>query len=191
MENVEILKEVLSAETYAAVENETKDSTIKLADLSKGGYVDVGKYNTLNTQYNDTKALLDTKTAEYDELLKTAGDNAELKTQIETLKTNYEQEKTAINEKAQKEILKYAAASHIINKYHPNDVNDIMPLIDLTKASIINEKVVGIDEQIEPLTTNKPYLWKKEDTKPNSGLPHKNDYNGDLAAIRASFGLKD
>lgn len=192
MENLEILKDTLSAETYAAVEAETKDSDIKLADLSKGGYVGIDKYNALDKQNKDIQALLDTKTAEYDQLAETAGDNNALKDQIENLKTSFEQEKTKMLEDAQKEITKSRAMAHIVNKYHPNDVKDILPHIDFSKVSTIDDKLIGVDEQVEPLTTEKAYLFakSKDGDGGNSGLPHNENLEENLAAIRASFGLK-
>ena len=36
MENLELLKGVVSDETFARIEEETKESTIRLADLSTG-----------------------------------------------------------------------------------------------------------------------------------------------------------
>lgn len=47
MKNLEILKGVLSAETYALVEKETADSEIQLFDLSTGDYVSKQKYGAL------------------------------------------------------------------------------------------------------------------------------------------------
>ena len=47
MENLEILKGIVSDETYAALEAETKDSKIRLGDLSTDKYVSADKYKTV------------------------------------------------------------------------------------------------------------------------------------------------
>lgn len=77
MENLEILKGVVSDETYAAIEAETKDSKIKLMDLSSGQYVSEAKYKDLETQLERVNSALTDKTAEYDNLKSKVGNNAE------------------------------------------------------------------------------------------------------------------
>lgn len=72
MENLEILKGVVSDETYAAIEAETKDSKIKLMDLSSGQYVSEAKYKDLETQLERVNSALTDKTAEYDNLTQDA-----------------------------------------------------------------------------------------------------------------------
>ena len=90
MENLEILKGIVSDETYAALEAETKDSKIKLGDLSSDKYVSKDKYKELETQLSKVNSALTEKTKEYDSLKDKAGDNAELKNEIERLKSENE-----------------------------------------------------------------------------------------------------
>lgn len=75
MENLEILKDVISEETYAALEAETKDSTIRLGDLSTNQYVSADKYKDLENQLGKVNSALTEKTTEYDKLKEKAGDN--------------------------------------------------------------------------------------------------------------------
>ena len=69
MENLEILKGIVSDETYAALEAETKDSKIRLGDLS------TDKYKDLEKQLGKVNSALTEKTTEYDTLKEKAGDN--------------------------------------------------------------------------------------------------------------------
>ena len=75
MENLEILKGIVSDETYAALEAETKDSKIRLGDLSTDEYVSVNKYKDLEIQLSKVNSALTEKTTEYDTLKEKAGDN--------------------------------------------------------------------------------------------------------------------
>ena len=86
MENLEILKGIVTDETYAALEAETKDSKIRLGDLSTDKYVSADKYKDLEKQLGKVNSALTEKTTEYDTLKEKAGDNAELKAEIERLK---------------------------------------------------------------------------------------------------------
>ena len=75
MENLEILKGIVSDETYAALEAETKDSKIRLGDLSTDKYVSTDKYKDLEKQLGKVNGALTEKTTEYDTLKEEAGDN--------------------------------------------------------------------------------------------------------------------
>lgn len=75
MENLEILKGIVSDETYAALEAETKDSKIRLGDLSTDKYVSTDKYKDLEKQLGKVNSALTEKTTEYDTLKEKAGDS--------------------------------------------------------------------------------------------------------------------
>ena len=84
--NVEILKPLLGEAEYTALNDALKDKKGKLADLDSGAYVSSEKYQATAKQLADTQGLLASKTAEYDELKKTAGDNTALTQQIDQMK---------------------------------------------------------------------------------------------------------
>lgn len=75
MENLEILKGIVSDETYAALEAETKDSKIRLGDLSTDKYVSADKYKDLEKQLGKVNSALTEKATEYDTLKEKACDN--------------------------------------------------------------------------------------------------------------------
>lgn len=189
MENLEILKGVVSDETYAAIEAETKDSKIKLMDLSAGQYVSEDKYKDLEIQLDRVNSALADKTAEYDSLKSKAGDNAELKNEIERLKTEHADTINGLKTDYAKQLKRSAVINEIERKYHPKDVTDIMPHIDMEKISIDNDNVVGLTEQMTPLTESKAYLFGEQSNPKKSGLNHNGSEIND-AALRASFGLK-
>lgn len=189
--NIEVLKENLSEETYAAVASELEGKDIKLADLSTGEYVSKGKYEALETQLNNTQTLLTNKTAEYDSLISKAGDNEALKNELEELKTASKTELD--NLKAQYEgKLKTAAVMAEITRAGAKDPADILPQIDMDAVTYDGTSTTGLSEQIERVKTNKPYLFSDERKPGATGFEHGNGGGDDIAELnkaRAVMGL--
>lgn len=197
MKNLEMLKNVLSPETYAKVEEETKDSTISLADTSKGDYVSSAKYTALETQLSETQKLLSSKSADYETLKSQAGDNTELKATIDKMKSDHENEINDIQSKHEAQLLANDTAVHIIQKYKPKDVSDVMRHVDMTKVSRNGESLIGIDEQVDAIKETKSYYFETDEGGNGShqqgnagGLPHGGNEN-DNAALRSAFGLNN
>ncbi len=188
MENLEILKGIVSDETYAALEAETKDSKIRLGDLSTDKYVSADKYKDLEKQLGKVNSALTEKTTEYDTLKGKAGDNAELKAEIERLKTENTNTVNSLKADYEKQLKRSAVINEIQNKYHPKDVNDIIPHIDMEKISVKNDSIVGLSEQVTPLTESKAYLFDEKQPLKKSGLNHS-DPSVDMSRLEASFGI--
>ena len=188
--NIEVLKDHLSEETYSAVAAELKDKDVKLADLSTGEYVSKGKYDALETQLNNTQTLLTDTTAKLETAIQSAGDNAALKQELENLKNTNQTE--VANLTAQYEAkLKTAAVMAELTKAGANDPTDILPHLKMEAITITDNGVVGLADQLEPIKTTKPYLFKGE-TKPGaSGLDHGKggDNTAEINKMRAIMGL--
>ena len=169
--NIEVLKDQLSEETYNAVASELEGKDIKLANLSTGEYVSKGKYDALETQLNNTQTLLNNKTTELDALIAKAGDNQALKDEIESLKTKSQTD--IANLTAQYDAkLKSAAVMAELTKAGANDPADILPHLNMDAITVNDNGIVGLSDQLEPIKTAKPYLFKGEQKKGASGLPH-------------------
>lgn len=188
--SIEVLKDHLSEETYNAVASELEGKDIKLANLSTGDYVSKGKYEALETQLNNTQTLLNNKTTELDNLIAKAGDNKALKDEIEALKTKSQTD--IANLTAQYDAkLKSAAVMAELTKAGANDPADILPHLKMDAITVTDNGIVGLSDQLEPIKTAKPYLFKGEQKKGASGLPHDNK-GDDLAEtnrMRAVMGL--
>ena len=188
--NIEVLKDQLSEETYNAVAEELKDKDIKLADLSTGEYVSKGKYDALETQLNNTQTLLTDTTAKLEVAIQNAGDNAALKQELENLKNTNQTEVANLTAQYESK-LKNAAVMAELTKAGANDPTDILPHLNMDTITMTDKGVVGLSEQLEPIKTAKPYLFKG-DTKPGaSGLDHGKggDNTGELNKMRAIMGL--
>ena len=188
--NIEVLKDHLSEETYSAVAEELKDKDVKLADLSTGEYVSKGKYEALETQLNNTQTLLTDTTAKLETAIQSAGDNATLRQELENLKNTNQTE--VANLTAQYEAkLKNAAVMAELTKAGANDPTDILPHLKMDNITITDNGVVGLTEQLEPIKTAKPYLFKGEVKPGASGLDHGKggDNTAELNRMRAVMGL--
>ena len=188
--NIEVLKDHLSEETYSAVAEELKEKDIKLADLSTGEYVSKGKYESLETQLNNTQTLLTDTNAKLEAALQNAGDNEALKQEIENIKNTNQTEVANITAQYEAK-LKNAAVMAELTKAGANDPKDILPHLDMNAIAIKEDGCEGLAEQLEPIKTNKPYLFKAE-TKPGaSGLEHGKggDNTAELNKMRAVLGL--
>lgn len=188
--NIEVLKEHLSEETYSAVEAELKDKDVKLANLSTGEYVSKGKYDALETQLNNTQTLLNNKTTELDDLIAKAGDNQALKDEIEALKTKSQTDMA--NLAAQYDAkLKNAAVMAELTKAGANDPTDILPHLKMDAITVTDNGIVGLSDQLEPIKTAKPYLFKSTQQRGASGFQHGSggDDTAEVNKMRAIMGL--
>ncbi len=187
--DVTILKGVLSEETFAKVQDETSKVEGKLADLSTGKFVSNEKYSALETQLTNTQNLLNQKNDDYDKLKKSAGENDTLKKQIDDMKSDFETEKTNLENSYKKQLKENVISSTIVSEFKPKDVNDIMSHIDLEKIKVEDGKVTeGLKEQVEELRKEKAYYFDS-----NGGKGWGLDHNGEtknLDAIRKAMGLK-
>ena len=187
--DVTILKGVLSEETFAKVQDETSKVEGKLADLSTGKFVSNEKYSALETQLTNTQNLLNQKNDDYDKLKESAGENETLKKQIDDMKSDFETEKTNLENSYKKQLKQNVISSTIVSEFKPKDVNDIMSHIDLEKVKVEDGKVTeGLKEQVEELRKEKAYYFDN-----NGGKPWGLDHNGEtknLDAIRKAMGLK-
>ena len=188
--NIEVLKDHLSEETYSTVAEELKDKDIKLADLSSGEYVSKGKYEALETQLNNTQTLLTDTTAKLETAIQSAGDNAALKQELENLKNTNQTEVANLTAQYESK-LKNAAVMAELTKAGANDPADILPHLNMDAITVNDKGIVGLSDQLEPIKTAKPYLFKGE-TKPGaSGLDHGKggDNTAEINKMRAVMGL--
>lgn len=202
MKNVELLKDVLSDETYAKVVEESKESPISLADISGGDYVSKAKYDALDTQLQNTQNLLTQKTTDFDTLKEQAGDNATLKATIDTMKADHEKEIGDIKSQYEADKLANDTALYIMQNYKPKDVSDVMRHVDMKKVSRNGDTLIGVKEQVDAIKESKGYYFESDDNdnnggkggeggKPAGGLPHGGSGGNNTAALRAAFGITD
>lgn len=163
------LKDALLAQGF----NETDYEKITQA-VSESGYLPDGaipksRFDEVIAEKNSFKEQVETLTKQVDEIRKNAGDNEELKKQLEQAKE--ETKKVAKENEAKfKEFLKETAIKNAFaDKVHSADV--VYGMLDKTKL-IYNEEtkqVVGLDEQLEALKQTNAWVFKAENQAPAGG----------------------
>lgn len=186
---MEFLKEYLTEETFAKVKEELDGKDVKLANLKSGDYVSNEKYKALETSNENLKSQLLAKSSAYDELMAKAGDNEALKTEIENLKASTQEQLNQTTSQYEAKLKDAAIKSELI-KAKAKDVKDIIGQLNIDGITYQNETLTGLNEQIDALKEQKPYLFETEQNKGKGGLNH--DGNGDDIDennIRAIMGL--
>lgn len=187
---MEFLKDFLTEETFARVKEELDGKDVKLANLKSGDFVSKDKYTALENSNESLKSQLLAKSTAYDELVKKAGDNEALKTEIENLKTSTQ---TQLEEttKQFKEKLKAEAVKTVLIGSGVKDVNDVISQLNLEAVTHNDDDTLtGLNEQVETIKTNKPYLFNDDKSKGKGGLDHSGGGDDiDDAQIRAIMGL--
>ncbi len=187
---MEFLKEYLTEETFAKVKEELDGKDVKFADLKSGDYVSKDKYKALETSNESLKSQLSAKSSAYDELMaKVDGDKDALKTEIENLKASTQAQLNETTSQYEAKLKDAAIKSELI-KAKAKDVKDIIGQLNIDGITYKDDTLTGLNEQIDALKENKPYLFETEQKKGKGGLNH--DDNDDIAdenTIRAIMGL--
>ena len=188
--NIEVLKDHLSEETYSAVAEELKDKDIKLADLSTGNFVSKEKHEALESKYEAQGVLLNDTSSKLEAALKNVGDNEALREEIEKIKNTNQTEVANITAQYESK-LKNAAVMAELTKAGANDPTDILPHLNMDAITVNDKGIVGLADQLEPIKTAKPYLFKGDPKPGASGLPHGagGDNTAEINKMRAVMGL--
>ena len=165
---IESIKKLLGDDLAQKVEEALKGKgesgkDVDLVAGNDGSYVPKAKFDEINEKHKaadqlakDTKKQLDG--------IKAVGDPAELKTQLETAqKAAKEAEDKHKADMAAKD-LDFAIKSSIADAHDPALVAG---LVDRSKLILQDGgKVVGLDEALKSIRTEKPFLFKADDGKP-------------------------
>lgn len=172
---MEFLKDILGDDLYNQVTtkvnsyNETnKDKQVKIANLSTGEYVSKSKYDTLQTDLNNTKTSLDTANTTIADLKKNNGDNASLQAKIQEYETKMTTLETTSKENLSK-LIKESAIKEALYAEKAKHPELLLSKFDLSKILLDEkgEKVVsGIEDQIKTNKETYKDLFGEVETKP-------------------------
>lgn len=165
-------------------------------------YVLKTKFDEVNSAKKQLETDVKDRDKQIEEIKKNAGDNEELKKQIETLQG---ENKTA-KEKYEAELkdLQISNAIKLAISDKAQDSDLVANLFDKTKLILSEDgKITGLDEQLKALKEGKPFLFKEEKlTEPTNqgfkfgvqGNPHQSQQgefsmkNAIQAKIQAQMG---
>lgn len=144
----------------------------KLSDAEKavkefldGDFVTKARFNELNEQKKTLSEQLGDRDNQLKELKKGAGDNAELKTQIEALEKANKEQKAAAETRIRELQLDTAVKLAIGDSAQDADI--VSSLIDKKKLILGEDgKVAGLTEQVEALKKDRAFLFKTQTPPP-------------------------
>ncbi|MGX4583358.1 phage scaffolding protein [Paenibacillus chitinolyticus] len=146
-------------------EQATKAATASGEELK--GFIPKVRFDEVNTAKKTAEEALQERDKQLESLNKTAGNNEELKKQIETLQA----ENTAAKEKyeAEAQQMKIATALKISLAGKVHDPDLVAGLLDKSKIELDDTGAVkgGLDDQVKALKESKGFLFVPED--PNKG----------------------
>lgn len=175
------LSEILG-ESYSQIPEDirTKYKDIDLVDSS--GYVEKNKFDGVNNQLSDLQAQIKERDKQLKDLSSKAGDNEELKKQIEELQNKNKTAKDEYESKISKMQFDYALEK-ALGKAGAKNSKAVEALLDREKIKLDGETLIGLDEQLTGLKISDPYLFgedKISSRKPGDGTSDPGD--SDLAA---------
>lgn len=151
----------------------TEEQATKAAEASKKEletYVLKTKFDTVNEENKTLKATVKENATQLETLKNSAGNNEELKTQIQTLQDDNKKKDEEYQSNLKELKLSNAIKLAVTGKVQDEDI--VSGLIDKTKLILGDDgKVTGLDEQLKSLKENKAFLFKEEKPPVNPNDP--------------------
>lgn len=163
------LSEILG-DSYNTLSEEIRKQyeNIDLVDSSK--YVEKSKFDEVKQAKKQLETDIKDRDTQLEDLKKSAGDNAALKQQIESLQAD--NKKKDEDHQAELKDLKLTNAIELAIADSAQDVDLVTGLIDKSKLLLSDDgKVTGLDEQITGLKEAKSFLFKAETNNNQSNNP--------------------
>ena len=157
------------------LDGDAKKKTVEdLKNFLKDNYVEKAKFDEAATAKSNLETQIKERDKQLETLKKTAGDKEKLEATIKQLQEDNKSAKTKYETDLKN--LRIDSAVKLKLSGTAQDVDIVAGLIDKTKLIVSDDgTVAGLDEQITPLKTSKPFLFKDEagsgklNYKPNNG----------------------
>lgn len=128
------------------------------------------KISELTTERDGAKEQLTKRDADIAELKKSAEASEALKTQLTALEVKYQQDTTELSTKLAKQSFDTKLELALTGKV--KNVKAAKALLDIEKIQLKEDKLEGLDTQLETLRTSDSYLFV-EQTPPKNPIPPK------------------
>ncbi|MDU7339027.1 MAG: phage scaffolding protein [Clostridium sp.] len=142
--------------TYSDFEKLAYEKKSKFIDLSEGGYVDKHKLDDKITELgtaNDTIKTLQETVKKFDGV-----DVEKLKNDLATAETKYQTDLGTLKRDSAVNLALLGAKAR--------DVKAVHPFLDLDTIKLDGDKVMGLDEQLQKLKTEKAFLFDNDTQNP-------------------------
>lgn len=161
----ETLQQILGEELYKQVTDKLGDRKVDI--VSNGQWIPKAKFDDINEEKKQYKGQIDTLNIELGKLKKQLEDNEGATQTIADLQRKIKDKEDELTRVRKQNAIKFE-----ILKSNPNDVADILPhLKDDTITIAEDGTITGLQEQLEALKENKPYLFKEVDPPGTGGSP--------------------
>lgn len=157
----------------------SEELAAKAAEVSKNeleSYIPKTRFNEVNEAKKQLETDLKTRDDQLEDLKKNSGDNAELKTQLETLQA----ENKAAKEQYEADMknLKLETAIKLAVRETAHDIDLVAGLFDKSTLVLSEDgKISGLEEQLKALKENKCFLFKEETISRPSYTPQAGKAN--------------
>lgn len=163
------LIKLLTEAGYNETDIEKITGALKSSKYVPENYVPKARLDEVITERNNLREQVEGFNSQIDTLKKSAGDNEDLKKQIETLK---QQQKDLIKENELKMELFYkvsAIKNEINDSVYDSDV--VCGLLDLENITYNKDtkQIIGLKEQMDKLKETKQWMFKASENKPSGG----------------------
>lgn len=153
----------MTIEEYIASLNLADEAKMKategLKKFLKDNYVEKAKFDETITAKSNLEMQIKERDKQLETLKKTAGDKEKLESTIQQLQEENKSSKTKYEQDLKNLRIDSAVKLKLTNT--AQDVDIVASLIDKTKLIVSDDgTVTGLDEQINPLKTSKPFLFK-------------------------------
>jgi len=160
---MEFLKELFGdkALTYDALKAavDAAADKIKIANLKDGGYVDKDKFTARETELGVIKEQLSTANKQIDDFKKL--DVEGIKAASDKYKSDYEAAVAKSQADMSKLMFDFALDKALVAAKAKNP-KAVKALLDVEKLKLDGDTIIGLKEQLDPITTSDAYLFNVE-----------------------------
>lgn len=192
------LKDIIGDELFNQIKTKVEASPnkdkihIENVDTESGNYIPKIKFNEINEQLKTAKEEISNRDTQLANLKKSVKGNDDLLQQINDLQTTNSNNKAEF-ERKEIELKKENAINELLYAAKVRNPKAVKGLIDISKVEYKDEKISGLDEQLESVKKSDPYLFDNSQ-KPGGVFNPPNGDQGDKTPsqtmndiIRGSF----
>jgi len=165
---MEFLKNVLGDELYGQVSEKLKESKIKLADLSSGEYVGMGKFKAMEMERNESKASLEEANKAIEGFK--AMDIDGIKKAADEWKTKFEKAEKDAAGKIDSLNFEYSLDKALLG-HKVKDIDMFKVKLNRDKLKRKDNTIEGLNEQIEELKKSHSFIFDIESDSPPDPKP--------------------
>jgi len=155
---MEKLKELLGEDLFSQVKEKLGDVKIMIDD---GNFVPKARFDQVNEEKKDLKNQLAERDNQLSELQEKVKDNEELSQKITELQDQNKATAEEYENKLQAQQFDFAVEK-ALTKTGAKNVKAVKALLDLEKVKLDGENLIGLQDQVEALQENEPYLFGEE-----------------------------